>query len=236
MKKVSLSQVQLRRTEITIAIICAIIGFLLVTQVRGQMKASKDLTDLREQDLGEYIRDLNVGIDALRIEVTDLKIRLYTYEKELAGKRDILNEAVKNLERLKIFTGAVAVEGSGIVVEVRDNKSVLESYDLLDILEELRGSGAEVVSLDEIRICPRATITKKGEDIFVGDKRIRAPYIFKAVGDPEVLKQGLMLPGGVKDKLSSLEGVNFKVQEADRVIITTSYKKLMNEYAKPILR
>ncbi len=233
-RKITFRELQLRRTEITIAIICVILSFSLVTQIRGQVDISSDLEHLKEQDLGGYIRDLNMKLDALRTEVTDLRIRLYSYEKEFASRKDILSEAARNLENLKVFTGEAKVKGPGVVIEIRDNKEILESYDLLDVIEELKGAGAEVIAVDEVRIVSRTAIAKKKDGLYVGNKKVKSPYILKAIGNTEVLCQGLLLPGGARDRLNSLEGISFEVQKVDEIVILPCQSSMVTKYAKPV--
>ncbi len=214
-----LRRIQSKRMEITIAIICAIIGFLLVTQFRVQGALSRKLMELSEQDLGQIIRELNVEIDALHREVTGMRIQSYKYRREAADKQAILDEAARNLEDLRIVAGFTRVQGNGIQILIADKEGILNEHDILEIIQELRAAGAEGISINDQRVVARSALEKREGYIKMNGKRIQSPYAIKAIGNPEILYQAVTLPGGIKDALDSLEGISFRITRESKVIL-----------------
>jgi len=62
-----------KRTQITIALICMVMGFFLVTQFKGQQSYRTRLSEQSEQDLGQIVKDLSIETDTLRSEVTEAR-------------------------------------------------------------------------------------------------------------------------------------------------------------------
>ena len=228
-------RIQATRRDITITMIFVIVGFLLVTQLLGQSAMSHQLQAQSEQDLGELIHELNIETDELNAEIVDLRIKLVQYQGKAADERAILDEARKNLQDLKIAAGLQKVRGPGIKMTITDSDDVINTFDFLDIVQELRVAGAEAISVDDIRVIARTSFEERKGEIYVGSKkRIRSPYEIKAIGDPETLYQAINLAGGCKDKLSSLEGVYLEITKEENLTLSVRDRAIKNQYAKPV--
>jgi uncharacterized protein YlxW (UPF0749 family) len=229
-----LRHIQIRRMEITFGIICALVGFLLVNQLRVQRSLSQQLPALTEQNLGQIIRELSVETESLQREVADLRIKLYKYEREEADKKTILNEAAQKLENLRIVTGLVEVEGQGVRIQLDDKKGLLGSYDMLDLIQELRAAGAETISMSGQRVTAGTAFKRREGSLWIDGNAIDPPYEVKAIGDPETLYQGITLAGGVRDVLSSLEGVSLTIIMANDLSIPAIVKEVKPLHAIPV--
>lgn len=229
-----LHHVQIKRTEITVGIICALVGFLLVNQLRVQRSLSQQLPALTEQNLGQIIRELNVEAEFLQREVTDLRIKLYKYEREEADKKTILNEAAQKLENLRIVTGLVGVEGQGVRIQLDDKRGLLGSYDMLDLIQELRTAGAEAISINGRRVTARTAFRRRRGGLWINGSAINSPYEIRAIGDSETLYQGVVLAGGIRDVLSSLGGVSFEIAKVSDLSIPAIGREIQPLYATPI--
>ncbi len=221
-----------KRTQITIALICMVMGFFLVTQVRGQQSYRTRLSEQSEQDLGQIVKDISIESDTLRSEVTDARIRLYKYEGEMASRKTILNEAAQNLENLRILAGLTKVEGEGVEILVTDKKRILNGSDLLGIIEELRAGGAEAIAVDNRRLVTRGAFEKRKRAIYLNSARLRSPYKIKAIGNSKILYQAITLSGGIRDALSSLEGVSLTVKRTDSLKVSAVKSTTKYHYAK----
>jgi uncharacterized protein YlxW (UPF0749 family) len=221
-----------KRTQVTIALICIVMGFFLVTQIRGTQSYNQRLSEQSEQDLGQIVKDLTYETETLRSEVTDARIRLYKYEGETASRKTILNEAAQNLENLRILAGLTPVQGEGVSIVVSDKRHILNGTDLLGVIEELRAGGAEAIALNNKRLVTGSAFERRKKSIYLNSTKLSSPYRIKAIGDSEVLYQAITLPGGIRDALSSLEGVSLVIKRSDNQEIPALENKSVNEYAK----
>ena len=213
-------RLQLRRMQVAIAIICVIIGMLLVTQLQIQGSISEKLQQESKQDLGEIIRDLDIEVRVLQGEERDLRIRLLKYQNAAENQQSILNEAAHNLENLKIFAGLIGVKGEGVKVIIGDEYRFLNCYDLMDVANELKAGGAEVISINEIRITAKTSFVNDSEgQVVINGRKVTSPFTIKTIGDSETLSQVVGLFGGIQHALTSYEGVTFEVTKMESLEI-----------------
>lgn len=225
---------QARRTEITVMIISIIVGFLLVTQLRGQAIVSSELPQQSERDLSEIVHELNTDTNVLREELAELQIKLYRYQREEEDEKAILSEAQDNLNSLKILAGLVKTKGPGIKISITDSEQVLNTFDFLDVIQELKVGGAEAISVNNLRVTEECYFQTKNGRIYIDGKKTSSPYEIEAIGEPETLYQAIDLTGGCKDKLTSLEGVVLSVTREGDLTIPASKKKKKVKYTKYI--
>lgn len=214
-----------RKSQIAIALVCMLIGFLLVTQLKTNQSAAQALREATESDLSQLVGNLKTEISTLKAENLELKLRLFQMERVNHDSSTIMRESYKTFNNLRIIAGLTAVSGQGIVVQLSDRNRVLNANDLVDIITELRVGGAEAVSVNGIRVVADTGLMQSSRGIFVETKLISPPYEILAIGEPSVLYEALAIAGGVRDKLSSLSGVTFKVKKDDDVRITALSSK-----------
>lgn len=216
---ITLLNSQTIKTQLAIAAVCMLIGILIATQLRAQQTASSALKAATETDLTEIVSNLNGEVSMLRAEAADLRLQLFKTERQSSSSRETLEDSFKNLNNLRIIAGVTKVRGSGIKVLVTDEQNSLNSYDLIDIVNELRIGGAEAISINGIRVVASTGIEQGQDAIFIDQKNIAQPYEVLAIGEPELLNDALVIAGGIRDKLTSLEGVSFYLtKEADITI------------------
>jgi uncharacterized protein YlxW (UPF0749 family) len=203
---------------------------MLATQLQI-VSTGKKLMDLSEEELGEIISEITLENDALRREIVDIELKLSDYERKREEKRSILNQAVKDLQTLKILGGLVSVEGRGVKVTVTDSEKILKPFDFLEIVQELKGAGAESIAVNNHRLSAFSYFSRREGGLAVDGEEINPPYVFEAIGDPDILSKSLEIPGGVVDTLSSLNGVEVIVEKMDKIILPKTERKEFT-YAK----
>lgn len=211
---------QTRRKRISISIICFLLGFLLVTQIRGQLAAEKPLQEESEKDLVEMTRSLNDEVKSLKAESADLKLQLFKVQKSAEDKKSILSEAEKAKKNMLVLAGTAPVEGRGIEVIVNDDKDELSGTDLAELVNELRAAGADAMAVNGDRIVASTSFSRVDKQMYIGSKKLSKPYVFKAIGDPDVMAQALTMAGGIRDVLtSSVPGVSFDIKSVARLTV-----------------
>jgi len=106
----------------------------------------------------------------------------------------------KTVNTNKIIAGLVDVEGSGIEIRLDDaqvtsegnyNFFIVHDIFLTEIINDLRFAGAQAISINGERIIPMSEQLCLGPSVRVNGKKLFAPYIIKAVGNPKVLEEQL---------------------------------------------
>jgi len=214
-----------KRTQLAIAAVCMLIGVLIVTQLRTHQTASQALQLATESDLSQLVSNLNNEINTLKVEAINLQLQLFKIERASNDSSAIMEESAKNLNNLKIIAGLAKASGPGIRILVTDEDRALNSYDLIDIVTELRVGGAEAISINGIRVVAGTGILQNDESISVAKKSVTPPYEVLAIGNPDVLHDAIVIAGGIRDKLASLSGVSFYITKEMEIKIDSAVKK-----------
>lgn len=227
---------QERRTQYILFIIFVILGLLLATQIKVQPSSKQKLEAETSEDLGEIINNLNTESNKMRNEIADLRITLSESKLATYNQNEILNEAARSLNNLKIFNGMLPVKGKGIYIEVIDKNEILTSYDINELVQELKNGGAEIISVNENRVVVHTYFIDRDESIIMDGNDIRPPYRIKAIGNQNVLISAIKLPGGIIDALKSLSGVNIDIQKDNLIEIEPSKNKIKVKESTPIFK
>jgi len=206
------SDIKTFRFQALIAIALMLFGFGLVTQLRSREQLSERLTAQSEPDLVEIIDSLDGEIKAMRTELTDQQIRLVSFRDNEAGNQAIINRTRGETTELKLLLGRDAAQGRGISIQIKDRQRLLTGFDLRQIIEEIRSSGAWAISVNGRRINERTSLWRDAGYVYVDGLKMRSDFKIEAVGDSDLLYQTITLPRGIRDKLDTLKGVSVRVR------------------------
>ena len=196
---------------------CVILGVIIGVQA-NTVKQQRMTTE--NQRLSEAMIALNQAQserDALMKQNEALENTLKEYQDG--------SYLTDEMEQLLKFAGLTTVTGKGVIVTVNDSSShsggdmnpyLVHAEDLLAVVNELHGAGAEAVSINGQRMVGNSAITCAGSIVMVNGVRVAAPFVIKAVGEPDVLDSALRFPGGVIDNLAPW-GIEINVQKQQEV-------------------
>jgi uncharacterized protein YlxW (UPF0749 family) len=201
---------RLSRAQLTAALLCAVLGFAVVTQVRHTAQA--DYSGLRESELVELL-------DQLTRRANDLGAQNLALETQLAELESTRGQATAaaaaTAERLRIqgiLAGTEPAEGPGVVLRIFDPQGQVTASSLYHVVQELRNAGAEAMALGETRITASTWIAdgvQGGEPVIeVDGQAVSPPFEFYAIGDPETLDTALGIPGGALASIRNAGGTS----------------------------
>lgn len=185
----------------------------------------------------------------LRDEVLRMDEKYKRTQEKLNEKQEELDELISNisntdsnslkyskrLEELESLLGYNTLEGTGIIITIRDaevssnvlniSDYLVHDKDLLQIVNALVNAGAEAVDINGQRIVSTTSITCIGNVIKINDEKVGTPYVISAIGSVEKLYGAMTMPGGYLSLLQdeynlrvNVEKSNFvKVQKYDGV-------------------
>ena len=107
-----------RRSQIAVAAVALVLGFLVVTQVRSQAGGT-GLEDRSAQDLTLLVANLNTRNDQLRGEVADLGRQLDSIAAAQARGDTSAGQLRADLVHVRIWAGVDPAEGQGVRVMLR---------------------------------------------------------------------------------------------------------------------
>ena len=220
--------------RVVVAVVAAVVGFLLVTQVRGQERFTQRLEAESEGDLARILASLNTESDALREEIATLKLQLLTLETSSERDETAVRAAREQLQALQVLAGTVPATGPGILVRIADPDDSLTYDSFVDIVQELRDAGAEAIAVNGRRVGVATWFAEREGGIVVDDVRIDAPYEVLAIGRSDTLEAGLAIPGGVLDTLSAAKGVEVAVEPRADVVVPALEEAPSFRVARPV--
>lgn len=168
-------------------VIVVVLGFLFVVQVRSQATAERYLSGQDNVSLGLLITGLsqsNQRLSDARSEVQQQVLRLQT---EAAGGANPATPLQQQLTQLEVADGTVPVHGPGLVITVSFS---LHDYEVEDLANALRQSGAEAIDINGHRVTARSVVGEKSGRATIDGQVLEGAYRVSAVGDPTQLAAG----------------------------------------------
>jgi uncharacterized protein YlxW (UPF0749 family) len=215
-----------------IAVLTALLGFAIVVQVR-QNSSSDNLANLRDDDLVGILDNQNARADRLRQQIADMEQTLRRLRDSGDRSAAAREQAEEDAQALGVLLGTLPATGPGVIVQIDDAAGRLDAEDLLDVVEELRGAGAEAIQFGPVRVTTTTAFTDTPDGrVAVDGTVLDPPYRVLAIGDPKTLDTALNIPGGVAATIRNADG-ELTVTEQTTVTITVTRTLPTPKYAVP---
>ena len=207
--------------NIAITMVCILLGIMLAWQYKS-INYNQSLDSLQYKRLDELKNDL-IKLQKQKTELQDrlkeLEKENQTYETVKIDDSEAAQQIKDNLARARMFAGLLDVKGKGIIVTLDDNEYIpVEDIDILNIVNELRASGAQAIAVNDERIVAMSEIRAAGRYIMVNGKQLIPPYIIKAISEPANLERSLRLIGGVLEPLEDMQ-LKVELKQVDEIVI-----------------
>lgn len=220
------------RSQIALAIVALLLGFLVVTQVRSQAGGT-GLEDRSAQDLTLLVANVSTRNDQLRSEVADLGRQLESIVAAQARGDTSAGQLRADLVRIRIWSGVDAAEGQGVRVVLRGPAT---AKVLADLLNELRNAGAEAIAVGGVRVVPATIAGGAPGAVSVEDTLLEDPLEVVAIGNAATMTGTLTRAGGlVAQELATNPGLGIDVTSADQLLVPATARDLAPRVAKPRL-
>lgn len=212
------------------------LSFAIVCQINFESNSVQSLESQSTENLVAMVRSLNDYRNRLNAELAVLE--------RTESSRSVTVSLEQQLNSARIFSGAAAVSGPGISVTITADYD-LYSTDVIDIVNEMKVSGAEAIAINNQRVTNKSRITQEtdlDEHLFLAldGERLLTPIVITAIGDPATLEKGLIFTGGIVDNLNTLYGIYPIVRQEEQVTmpaarlnVTPTYMRLPTDGSEP---
>ncbi|WP_075617475.1 DUF881 domain-containing protein [Paenisporosarcina indica] len=218
--------------RIIFSIVCLVLGFMLAysyslssskklngepvssTYFEQEERYREDLVQQKERN-----KELAEELEARQLQVREI-------EKSLSGSEEKYEGLINEAEDLRLLIGLLPATGEGVSVELEDaeynpesvnpNDYIVHESHVFQVLNELKISGAEALSINGQRLHANSYIKCNGPVITIDGQPFPAPFIIEAVGDPSVLVPSLQLSGGVLDQLLN-DNIVVTIEEKSKI-------------------
>ena len=216
---------------VTVAVLLGILGLAIVAQIHE--KDDDDYSNVRGDDLVELLKSLDAANERLSSQIDELTTTRNGLLSSTKRTEQAEKQAKLRAEQLAILAGTSGATGPGVEVIIQDPDQDIDASALLDAIEELRDAGAEAIAINGVaRVIAQTYFLDEDDEIRVGGREIKRPYVIEAIGDPSVLEGAVRFPGGLIDRISTRGGTAI-VTKKDKVTITALADVKAPEYARP---
>ncbi len=221
---------RLTRGQLLAAVLCALLGFAFVIQVR--QTHTDDLASLSQDDLVRLLDEVTQRTDALEEQAASLRSQRADLVTGADTERAAIEAAAKRASVQGILAGELPAEGPGVRLVLSETTTHLSAALLVNVLEELRNAGAEAIQVNERRITASSYIIDTPDGVEVDGVSLRAPYVWLAIGDPDTLIPALEIPGGALAQVRNAPGKT-EIEGRDHVLVDAIRRTSTPRYATP---
>lgn len=224
---------------IALGLMCLLLTGAIVVQLNTIKEATRIVgTQYAEAGLKEEVIKWKEDYERKYKELEEKQETLETVRKDAtkdSGRTKQLQEDLDNTNRL---LGLTEVTGSGLILTLSDQdriklketggdptQAIVHAEDLIQIINELKNSGAEAISINGQRIVAMSDIVSiSGDIIRINGERTTDPFEIKAIGETDRLLSALRIKGGFMDMYND---INY-------TITIEKGKIRINKYSQPI--
>lgn len=145
--------------------------------------------------------------------------------------------AQARLAALAILIGTVGASGPGVTITIDDPRAGVAPEAMLDVINELRASGAEAMEVRDanhaVRVGVSTWVIGTAGALEIDGTTLTPPYSVLAIGDSPTLAAAMNIPGGAVDSVKRVGGA-MSVQQEDRVEVTALRQPKPRQYAQPV--
>ncbi len=242
-------EMKISKSQLLIAIVCGLLGFLLAYQFKvlsNKNTAEANINNYDKNDIIAEVESLKKEKDELSKTNSKLSDELKQMEETAAKDGDLGKDIKNQLDNARMILGVVDVKGPGIVLTITPKTSIFGSNpgddsrnlgedELVHIVNLLWYSGAEAISINDIRITPQTGIKTAGNGIAIGSTGKVYPkdkIVIKAIGEKGRLNVGISFPGSLE--YLALPNYNNEVKTEDDIFIGKSTQSLRNDFIKSV--
>ena len=211
--------------QVTLGVALLALGFLIAAQLASEGPRVQYTTQERTP-LVETANELQSQQDDLKARNLDLRSRIQTIESQGEGSASLVKQLNGQLQQARIAGGLVALNGTGIVIQLEDSKTpvppdgsesdyLVGSRDIRAVVDELWRAGAEAIAVNGERITPTSAIIDVGTSLLVNSAYLAPPYQITALGPPDLYDRLSKSQGFIDFIRARSEGYGIKVSLAD---------------------
>ncbi|MDO7866794.1 DUF881 domain-containing protein [Nocardioides jiangxiensis] len=194
-----------------------VLGFAAATQVARQ--STDDLSGLRQTDLVRAFDGLAASTERAEKEIDRLKSDRDRLKTSTSSRETAVDLARQEETALGILSGTVAAHGPGVRITITDPDSKVSAAILLDMVQELRATGAEAMEFnDRVRVVAQTSFEDSAEGIRVGGELVTAPYVIDVIGESSALEGALDFPFGPVERVEDAGGTLTTTKDDDIVV------------------
>ncbi len=185
--------------------------------------------------------ELRTAIAEWKGKYEEAQKQLEANQKSIKEYLEIINDngeaselVDKDLEESDMKLGKTDIYGEGIIITLSDTQEyIIETFDLIDLINELRYAGAEAISINDVRILSSSYISQPKDGLtMISGQRVTSPFVIKVIGNQRYLSSSLNLKDSGYIDRNRARGMQIELQTKNNVQIVKSTNDRETKYMK----
>lgn len=220
------------RRQFVVAVLLAILGFGVVTQMRSY-EVNDTYAGYGQQALIDVLNGLAGTTQRAETELARLEETRSRLQSDTSAEQAATEQARTEIDTLEILAGVVPVSGPGIRITITEVTGQVDIDSLLDTVQEMRTAFAEAMQMNgQVRIVASTSFEDGVGGIYVDGTLLEPPYVIDVIGDPATLNGGMVFPEGPTEQLEN-DGAAVVVEELQSLDIEAVTSPERTEFAEP---
>jgi uncharacterized protein YlxW (UPF0749 family) len=209
-----------------------VLGFAGATQVNAS-QSNDDLSGLRQADLVRAFDGLAASTERAEKEIDQLRRDRDRLQTSTSSRETAVKLAQQEQTALGILSGTIAAGGPGIRIIITDPDGNVSAALLLDMVQELRATGAEAMEFnDRVRVVAQTSFEDAEGGIRVGGEQLEAPYVIDVIGESSALVGALDFPFGPVERVEEAGGELSTTKDGE-IVVDAVVAAREPEFAEP---
>ena len=167
--------------------------------------------------------------------------KLHKYETVGSNNTKVVQEMQNELLNNKMFFGTTDIKGPGVRITLNDAAAdlrttdsmyMVHNYDVAMVLDELKRSGAEAISVNGERITDRTSVNCDGVFIQANGIQVYTPFNIDVIGNKDIIYEFMNRKGGYLMEMSIGRQLNVDIKQVAEVNINAFGKSITSKYSK----
>ena len=230
--------------SIVLGVMCFALTVAICIQVRSVQNSTTVSQSYEESNLRAEVLRYQERYENILKDIEDLNDEINKQIDEATQENSDLEDAQSQIKEGNMIIGTTDVSGPGVIITLDDsttdpttvfnpNDLLLHDLDILSVVNELKNTGAEAISINDQRLVTTTSIQCGGAIININGQRVGAPFEIKAIGLPENLSN-LERPGGYLDDLREKYQMQVKLEKSNNITIPRYSGVITFEHAKTV--
>lgn len=205
--------------NLSIMLVCIILGAMVSWQFQSITNNNKveSQENMRLEEIKDSLIMEKKKNENMQSKIDELQQDLEKYKSAQGNLDQYTQNLINELNEAKMIAGLVDVKGKGVIITIEKDKSDIIEKDILSILNELRASDVQAISINGERIIATSEIRKAGNYFTINGNQVLPPIEIKAIADPDNIENALNMTGGVIDNLKGFVKVDIKKSDDIRI-------------------
>jgi len=174
---------------ITIGLVCVVLVCVMFMQFR--IVEETDITaieTMREEELREQLASWKTKYEEVNSQLIETNTKLNEYKGKIENNQEASELLDKELNQTNVNLGKTDVEGEGVIITLKDANEQVNATDLLRLVNELKISEAEAISINDERIINMSEMVDVNSYVIVNGQRLTSPFVVKVIGNRKYLE------------------------------------------------